>query len=307
MPGKASSRVDEYSYPHAIVMHQYRHPSRAVLYDIESLIMSIPKSLKSVNPAVPASPYIGGKRVLAKRLCAKIEAIDHTLYAEPCVGMGGVFFRRKYAPKNEIINDISKDVVTLFRILQRHYPQFMDVIKFQITSRSEFQRLAMTEPSTLTDLERAARFLYLQKTGFGGKVVGRNFAMSKSDRGARFNLNKLAVTLEDIHERLAGVTIECLPFERFIETYDRRGALFYIDPPYYGNETDYGDGVFDRNSFVLMRDILKRLQGRFILSINDDPEIRRIFKGFEMEEVSLNYSLAQTGPTKAKELIISNR
>jgi len=61
--------------------------------------------------------------------------VPHETYAEPFVGMGGVFFRRRWAPRREVING---DVATLFRILLRHYPQFMETLKFQITSRAEF-------------------------------------------------------------------------------------------------------------------------------------------------------------------------
>jgi site-specific DNA-adenine methylase len=89
--------------------------------------------------------------------------------------MGGVFFRRRWAARREAINDVSRDVATLFRILQRHYPQFMETLKFQIASRREFERLVASNPDTLTDLERAGRFLYLQRLAFGGKVAGRNF------------------------------------------------------------------------------------------------------------------------------------
>lgn len=74
---------------------------------------------REVSPAQPAAAYIGGKKLLAKRLCALIEKTPHELYAEAFVGMGGVFLRRRSAPKVEAINDINKDVATFFRILQR--------------------------------------------------------------------------------------------------------------------------------------------------------------------------------------------
>ena len=118
--------------------------------------------------ARPAAPYIGGKRNLGGRLAKLIDATPHVAYVEPCVGMGGVFLRRRSRPLQEVINDLSTDVATLFRILQRHYPQFMDVLRWQVTGRAEFERLRRADPSTLTDLERAARFLYLQRLSFGG-------------------------------------------------------------------------------------------------------------------------------------------
>jgi len=186
----------------------------------------------AVKPAVPAAPYLGGKRNLARRLCQIIDATPHIAYAEPFVGMGGVFLRRTRRPKCEVINDLNQDVATFFRILQRHYVAFMDMLRFQLTTRAGFERLMRTDPSTLTDLERAARFLYLQRTAFGGKVVGRNFGMVM-DGPARFDITRLGPVLEELHERLAPVAIECLPYATFIAKYDRPRTLFYLDPPYW--------------------------------------------------------------------------
>lgn len=114
---------------------------------------------REVAPVSPAAGWIGGKKQLAKRLCALIEAEPHRVYAEPFVGMGGVFFRRRRAARVEAINDADRDVANFFRILQRHYPQLMDTLKWQVASRADFERLAAQPPELLTDLERAARFL----------------------------------------------------------------------------------------------------------------------------------------------------
>src|SRR3546814_2229278 len=91
---------------------------------------------EAVQPVRPIAPYVGGKRALAKRLVERIAAIPHNVYAEPFVGMGGVFFRRRRRPKKEVINDISAEVVNLFRLLQRHYQQLLDVLKWQVCSRA---------------------------------------------------------------------------------------------------------------------------------------------------------------------------
>ncbi|WP_370236653.1 DNA adenine methylase [Brevundimonas sp.] len=257
-----------------------------------------------VRPIKPVAPYLGGKRNLARRLVEIIEATPHDRYAEAFVGMGGVFLRRTSRPRFEVINDWSADVANLFRILREHYPQFMEVLRFQITTRHEFDRLSRVDPETLTDLQRAARFLYLQRVAFGGKVTGRNFGM---DTGrARFNLSQLEPMLEDLHERLSGVVIERLPFDRFIDRYDGPGTLTFCDPPYWGCETDYGAAMFSPADHARLRDRLAAVQGRFALTINDVPEIRALYADprFSIEPVGVTYRVSGA-PTAARELIIT--
>lgn len=259
--------------------------------------------LLPVAPVRPVAGYIGGKRALAKTLVPMIAAVPHQCYVEPFVGMGGVFFRRDRRPKAEVINDISADVANLFRLLQRHYQQLLDVLKWQVSGRAEFERLIRVDPDTLTDLERAVRFLYLQRLAFGGKVLGRTFGVD-THAGARFDLTKLVPMLEDVHERLSGVTIERLPYERLIPRYDRPHTLFYLDPPYFGCTDDYGRNVFSDADFERLSSLLKAIKGRFILSINDVPEIRDLFGWARVEEVQLNYRVSGR-VTAARELIIS--
>lgn len=262
------------------------------------------KGLTPIAATAPVAPWLGGKRNLAKRICAALDDIPHSTYAEPFVGMGGIFLRRTSRPRAEVINDAGRDVANLFRILQRHYPQFLDTLRFQLTTRAEFNRLVDTNPETLTDLERAARFLYLQRTAFGGKVSGRNFGVAV-DRSARFNLTTLEPMLEDLHSRLAGVVIECLDFGSFITRYDSAGTLFYLDPPYWGCESDYGKHLFNRADFQRLADHLRGIKGRFLLSINDVPEIREIFAWASIEEVMTTYTIASKGaqPDRAELLI----
>lgn len=258
------------------------------------------------RPVQPAAPYIGGKRNLAKRIVPLIEATPHDLYAEPFVGMGGIFLRRSTPAKVEVINDLSRDVANFFRVLQRHFEAVLDMLKWQLTTRADFNRLLATDPDALTDLERAARFLYLQRTAFGGLVAGRTFGTSRTTR-ARFDVTKLVPMLEDVHDRLAGVVIECLPAMDFIERYDTDRTLFYLDPPYLGSENDYGAGMFARQDFEALAALLERIKGRFILSLNDHPRVREIFAAFEIRSVQTTYTVAAgANAKKAGEVIISN-
>lgn len=262
--------------------------------------------MTKTKPLNGAAAYIGGKRNLSKKLVGIINEIPHKLYAEPFVGMGGVFFKRDIPAKNEAINDFSKDVANFFRVVQKHQDEFIKHLKWYLNSRILFENLAATPPEVLTDIERAVRFYYLQKLAFGGKVHGRNFG-ANPNRTDCFNVRKFKKHLESIHVRLQGVLIECLNYSKFIEKYDRKDTLFYLDPPYYGNENDYGKNLFEREDFERIATQLKNIKGRFILSINDTPEVREIFKDFKQEPVELNYSISHKSSTKAKELIIQNK
>lgn len=260
---------------------------------------------RPVRPLSGAAPYLGGKRNLARRLIDRIDAVPHRTYAEPFLGMGGVFFRRRSAPPLEVVNDRSRDVATFFRVLQRHYLPFVEMIRWQLTTRTEFERLAATDPNTLTDLERAARFYYKQRTAFGGKVQGQNFGVAPGLRG-RFDVTRLVPELEAFHERLAGVVIESLPYEEFIPRYDRPDTMFYLDPPYWGSEGDYGRGLFERADYERLAQLLAELRGAFLLSINDVPAIRAIFARFVIEPVQTTYTVrGGDHATPARELLIS--
>lgn len=258
-----------------------------------------------IDPVSPPAAYIGGKRRLARRLTRAIDMIPHQSYGEVFMGMGGVFLRRGRRPRAEYVNDWSEDVATFFRILQRHYVAFLDMLRYQLTTRSNFERLIRVDPSTQTDLERAARFLYLQRLAFGGKVSGRSFGVDAANSGG-FDVTKLQPMLEQLHERLAGVTIERLPWSDFIRRYDRPEMLFYLDPPYHGSEGDYGAGMFDRSEFASMAEQLRRIEGQFLMSINDVPEIRKAFATFSMASVELQYTVGNGAPVAARELIITN-
>lgn len=260
---------------------------------------------RDVAPLAGAAPYIGGKRNLAGRVVARIEEIPHSTYAEPFVGMGGVFFRRRLAPRKEVINDASRDVATFFRVLQRHFIALVDMMRWTLTSRAEFDRLMATEPATLTDLERAARFYYLQRTAFGGNVKSRSFGVDASSR-ARFDITRLIPDLQELHERLAGVVIEQLPYADFIERYDRPSTLFYLDPPYYGCERDYGAGMFNREDFARLAQQLATIEGKFILSLNDVAAVREIFGRFDQSVVSTTYTAGGGNAKRVSELLITN-
>jgi DNA adenine methylase len=256
--------------------------------------------------ATPPAPYLGGKRFLAKRLCALIEATPHRSYIEPFVGMGGVFLRRTRPAPVEVINDLAGDVANLFRIVRRHYQPFVDALAWLPASREEFERQKRLDPSALTDIDRAVRFLYLQRLCFGGRVKGRHFGV-RPEASSRIQLARLRADLKALSRRLEPVTIEQLPWSEVVRRYDRPGALFYLDPPY--DETEGYGTDFGRADYLAMADQLARIRGRFILSINATDFVRETFAAFDVEEVAATWMIATKAAGAGKrvtELIIRN-
>lgn len=262
-------------------------------------------NFEQVKAIDPIAPYLGGKRLLAKTIVPTIEKIPHKIYAEPFVGMGGVFFRRTQKPKCEAINDINSEIINLFRMVEKFPNYLADMLKFKVCSRAEFKLMLATPPLLLTELERAVRYLYIQKNAFGGNTQHQAFGVS-TERAGHFNTERLIPQIKNLHHRLSGVYIECLPYQDFIVRYDRPDTLFYLDPPYWDNENDYGKGIFSKADFDNLATTLKQIKGKFILSINDVPEILRIFKGFYIKAVQTTYKTGTQPGKKAKELLISN-
>ena len=261
-------------------------------------------NFEQVKPIDPIAPYLGGKRLLAKTIVPIIEKVPHNIYCEPFLGMGGIFFRRTKKPKCEAINDINSEIVNMFRMIERFPDYLVDMLKFKICSRAEFKRMLATPPLLLTELERAIRFLYLQKTAFGGKIRSQAFGVSL-DR-VRFCSERVIPQIHALHNRLSHTYIECLPYAEFINRYDRPDTLFYLDPPYWNCEKDYGKGIFSKADFDELAKLLKGIKGKFIMSINDVPEIRQIFKAFYIKEVQTLYTTGLQSGKKANELLVSN-
>ena len=176
----------------------------------------------------PIIPWIGGKRRLAKTILPLFP--DHECYVEPFCGAGALFFLKEPS-QTEVINDINSELVNLYRVVQHHLEEFIRQFKWALVSRELFKWLQETPTQILTDIQRAARFYYLQKLAFGGKVESQTFGTSTTC-APKLNLLRIEEDLSAAHLRLARTLIEHLDWQRCIIKYDRPFTLFYLDPPY---------------------------------------------------------------------------
>jgi DNA adenine methylase len=244
--------------------------------------------------------YIGGKNRLAKLIIAKLP--EHTTYVEPFAGGAQVFFHKPRS-KIEVLNDLDGELVNFYRVCQSHYEELVRYMRYMLVSREWFKWLEAVTLEALTDIQKAARFVYLQKNAYGGRVTRKAYAIHVASAPG-FNPETLEKILAEAHERLMRVQIERLPYEQVLKLYDRPSTFFYLDPPYYDIRL-YRYNL-EHKDFKAMATTLKNLNGKFLLSINDHEEVRRLFSDFVIETVPIAYSLHGIAGRRHQELLIKN-
>ncbi|ARV17419.1 Modification methylase DpnIIA [Curvibacter sp. AEP1-3] len=261
-----------------------------------------PLNISTATQAAPLVPWVGGKRRLAQHILPLFP--QHDCYVEAFCGAAALFFLKEPA-KVEVLNDVHGDLVRLYRVVQNHLEEFVRQFKWSLASREMYGWLQDTPPETLTDIQRAARFFYLQKLGFGGKVDGQTFGVATTAK-SRLNLLRLEEDLSLAHLRLHQVTIEHMDWAACVERYDRPHTLFYLDPPYYGTE-GYGVG-FELEQYDRMAELLRTMKGKALVSVNDIPQMRLAFNGLAMQRLSINYTVGASGRGREPkgELLIAN-
>lgn len=244
--------------------------------------------------------YIGGKNRLAKRIISMFP--EHTTYVEPFAGGAQVFFHKEPSPV-EVLNDLDFEIVNFFRVCQWHFEELVRYLRYCLISRRWYELMSATNPETLTDIQRAGRFFYLQKNSYGGLVVKPTYHYGVV-KAPNYNPRRIAEIIARTHERLQGVQIESLPYEKILEKYDRPTTLFYLDPPYF-RKLLYRHN-FKEEDFVGLEKRLRVLQGRFILSLNDHPDVRKLFSKFHITVTNLAYTAQRHAGARYPELLITN-
>ena len=226
--------------------------------------------------ASPIIPWMGGKRRLADKLIPLFP--PHDCYVEAFCGGAALYFLRPVPARTEVINDINGELVNLYRVVQHHMDEFVRQFEWVTSSRQLFAWHQQARLETLTDIQRAARFYYLQQHAFSGKVVGQNFGTATTT--SAIDLGRIAHNLHAARSRLAGTFVENLPWLECMQRYDRPHTFIYADPPYWQTE---GYGVdFGFEQYEQMADFMRTCKGKVMVSINDHPDIRRAYDGLTM-------------------------
>lgn len=243
-------------------------------------------------------PYMGGKSRLAERLIRLFP--PHTTYVEPFAGGAQVFFH-KGPSKVEVLNDLDGELVNFLRVCQLHDTELLRWLAYAVASRRLYGLYQKQAPELLTDVQRAARFLYLQRVSWGGKVTGQNYGYKPSG-GGRFAPSCIRPLIEQTAKRLERAQLENWPYEKVLERYDRPDTLFYCDPPYV--DRPFYRFNFKNEDFHVLADRLARIKGKFLLSINDHPLAQEAFNHFHVRRIAVRYTSG--GIRHGHELVCAN-
>lgn len=244
--------------------------------------------------------WIGGKRLLRKAI-AKLIPDDIKSYIEVFGGGAWVLFYKERWANLEVYNDLDNNLFNLFSVVKYHSEEFTKEFIYMLNSRKLFN--IMRDFIPITDIQRAAKFFFLLQRSYGAKRGQFAYARNGASGSAKSQSN-IIERVRCTANRLDKVIIENEDFENIFRRYDCKTAFFYLDPPYTEGE---GYATVKTKEFEHERlfNSLKNLKGRWLLSYNDCPEIRELYKEYTIIEVERINSLS-VNRQPYKELLIKN-
>ena len=238
----------------------------------------------------PFFARIGNKYPIRNEIIKRIP--EHTIYVEPFVGSGAILFSKEPS-QIEIINDLDKTVFENFNMLKEANP---DISAYTLHSGKEnIQKFVDCDHESKEN--QLLKRMYVSANTFSSVGRGKIF---KPDSG-----KQKIKRIKPCKERLTNVQIFNTDFKEIIEQYDSEETFFFLDPPYENSKQDlYKHHIFDYVEFL---NILKKIKGKFLLTMNDSENIQDIFKEFNIDRIIVigNY-LKTIGSKDRKELIITN-
>jgi len=270
--------------------------------EIDELYPPLEKRLKdyNYNPKKAAFGWAGGKSLLANAIIAEFP--EHKTYVEVFAGALNILYRKERS-KVEVVNDIYGELINLHLTIKRRPQTLSYYLHNMLISREIFIRLCKKSLTPRNDIERAAFYYYRNQLSYCN--LGATFKAAKRHKPTK----SIYRSFQLWSNRLKGVYIEKLDFQRLIETYDSEETLFYLDPPYFGTEKYYESckqGGFTIAEHERLANTLKSVKGKFVLSYNNCEVVRNLYKSYNFKELKTSYGLHARERIKAVELLITN-
>lgn len=267
------------------------------------------------SKAKPVLKWAGGKARLLPVLRACLARQTFRRYFEPFLGGGALFFG--LAPKTSVLNDLNSELIFCYQIVRDYPAELFAKLKQMQVSESEFYRLRSVIPESLAPVERAARFIYLNKTCYNGLYrvnkkgqfntpYGRNGKVSLADEDNLHRVSRLLKNARLISEDYSSAVREA-----------EKGDFVYLDPPYlpvgkYADFKRYTKETFFEDDHRKLADAFRELSEKgclVLLSNSFHEKIAKLYSDFYQEVVEMPrfINCKGEGRGRVRELLVSNR
>lgn len=250
--------------------------------------------------------WMGGKHFLAKWIISHFP--PHICYVEP-FGGGASVLLQKQPSKVEVYNDINGLVVNFFRVLAQKPWELWARLVWMPYARQVYDSYKKTFKDgawPADEVERAAVWFYLQRSGFSGMPLA-GWGHSKKRNQAQGMRNTL-IGLIDVANRLQNVQLENKDFREIITTCDGPDTLFYCDPPFFETRPGYYTCGFSLDDHEDLAKLLNNVKGRACVSYSPNSKVDELYQGWSRAErvVSLCAGLHAGRKPRRVELLLFN-
>jgi DNA adenine methylase len=274
----------------------------------------------STRGDVAARPFLkwaGGKGQLMAQLQPLLPAEPVRRYFEPFVGSAALFFALR--PGTATLSDVNAELIDCYRAVQKHVEGVIEALSAHRYEERAYYRVREQHPQELPLPERAARTIYLNKTGYNG--------LYRVNRAGRFNVpfgrytnpgfasRESVENLRACSRALAGVRLLVRDFGAVVGD-ARAGDLVYFDPPYVpvsdtSDFTAYVPGGFGPREQERLASVVHELterRVRVMLSNSDTPVVRDLYARYRIDVVSAARSINSRATRRGKiaEVVVRN-
>lgn len=241
-------------------------------------------------------------------------------YLEPFVGGGAIAFYiiKNYKPKEVIISDINKELMNAYKVIKNNPKELIKLLKKykKEHNKEEYYRIRGENSSLLSNVSRAARFIYLNKTCFNGLYRVNSKGQFNVPMGSYKNPSiVMEKELREISKLLKKVKLKVMSFER-VSKIAKRGDFIYLDPPYYPLKKGKSFTTYTKDNFLekeqeQLAEIFKKLDKKgckVMLSNSDTKFIKNLYRDYKISFVKARRMIncEGSGRGKIKEIVVTN-
>ena len=271
------------------------------------------KDNKNVQKYKPILKWAGGKTQLLEHLLPKIPK-EYNKYIEPFFGGGALFFALK--PNNSIIADSNPELINLYRVIAKDVNSLISELKNLKNEKDFFYDMRKKEFSELSEIEAAARTIFLNKTAFNGLYR----VNKKGQFNVPFGYYKNPKILDEdqllaASKLLKKTKILLGDFKDVLCKHAKKGDFIFLDPPYlpiskYSDFKRYTKEQFHEKDQILLANLVNKLSKKgchILLTNSNHPLIHELYKDFNIDIYKTKRNInSKSTNRKGEDIIVSN-